>query len=132
MKENNTTQRKELVQENIWKFYLKDTLEKAKEKFDKAEEEGLIPPTVGKDAYDKIIKSEPHTCVICQTEIKEGTDLWRDIVNKSEKAWHNASLREITLGRGSINNMIQDIESDSLKTKLLTKVEELFFVPRNL
>ena len=116
LKENNTEQRKELVQENIWKFYLKDTLEKAKDKFDKAEEEGLIPPTVGKDAYDKIIKSEPHTCVICQTEIKEGTDLWKDIVAKSEKAWHNASLREITLGRGSINNMIQDIKIDSLKT----------------
>lgn len=115
-KEKNIIRRKELVQENIWKFYLKDTLEKAKEKFDKAQETGLIPSTIGKDAYDKIIKSKPHTCIICQTEIKEGTKLWEEIVNKSQKAWHNASLREITLGRGSINNMLQDIKIDSLKT----------------
>ena len=125
LKEKNTIQRKELVQENMWKFYLKDTLEKAKEKFDKAQDEGLIPPTVGKDAYDKIINSKPHNCVICQTEIEEGTKVWEDIVAKSEKAWHNASLREITLGRSSINNMLQDIQIDSLKTNFETIKKEI-------
>ena len=118
---------KELLQNNLWKFYLEKTLGTAKNKFDKYEEMGLIPPTVGRDAYDRIINENPTKCVICENIIEEDTELWKKILEKKEKTIDNASLREITLGRGYISNMIKDTNIDEMKKryeKILTKLQE--------
>lgn len=115
-----TEQQSKLIHENLWKFFLEKTFDNAKKKFDKMEEEGDIPPTVGKDAYEKIINNSPHECVICGTTIEEGTELWEKLKTKSENTIDNASLREITLGRKRIDYILADIEKgseESLKKK---------------
>ncbi len=117
---------KELIQNNLWKFLLKNTLVDAKKKFDDYEIAGLIPPTIGKDAYEKIIKESPHKCVICENIIEEGSELWEKIKSKSKNTIDNASLREITLGRGHIGNMISDANKDEMKVthdNILIKID---------
>jgi len=108
---------KQLIEDNLWKFMLKKTLEVAKTKFDGYEADGLIPPTIGKDAYEKIIENTPHQCVICENIIEEDSEIWSKILIKSKKTIDNASLREITLGRGHISNMIRDTNRDEMKER---------------
>ncbi len=74
-----------LLSKDLWKLILEKTINSAKNKFDGYEEEGLIPPTVGRDALEKIIEDPKHQCVICDRPITENSAEWDKIVKRTKK-----------------------------------------------
>ena len=111
--EKNENDIKNLLFESTHKLYLKNSMMSAESKFQKYQDDGIIPPVISKIALDDLLDSVPSKC-ICGRSLETGSDERKTIEDMRVKIIDSVLIQDISRGRDKIRGMLEYIEKDTL------------------
>ena len=93
---------------------ISETLQKAEKSFATLEKLNLIPPSITREALDKIFHEK--SCV-CGTEFQENDAVWKKLLEIKKSVLDKDTTSGITQGRALISQMIDGSNIADIKTK---------------
>lgn len=117
---------KEFLFEKIPKLALRDTFLNSEKIFHKLEQEDKIPPSISRDAIDKILNSNPLTCV-CGRSFEQNDEVlgpWKTLNQLRENILANEMAQGITIGRVLISQMIDTTSKKNINIQYDEFIDE--------